>query len=303
MSLDFTFNSFLCGVLDSVRINPRYITESPIIRLRCAQCLGVNGLLFLGSTLLQGYFSSLLLPLYYLFWIFPLYVLSMVLSLFWIQDIFDEAYEISNRKREVKVKLAKISFFDTVANMIFRKGIIIIYMIQVMIVSYLPLYIGDVCSVILFCWLYSYNCFEYKIFALRLNTMESIQVFETNWAYYFGFGFIFTILLYMYPGLVNSGIFALFFPFLVLVSVEASPPSNQKLLEILKAKMEKSKIKKSLKVFSSTVKQEFSDTYLIRKMIKQKETGLIPSRIQMFWLPRKVYSFLIVKMQKFTTIE
>lgn len=136
-----------------------------------------------------------------------------------------------------------------------------------------------------------------------MNTIESIQVFECNWAYYFGFGFIFTILLYMYPGLVNSGIFALFFPFLVLVSVEASPPSNKKLLDRLKEKIEESKIKKSLTVFSNDVKQEFSDTYLIRKMIKQSETGLIPSRIKMFYLPRKVYSLLVVKMQKFTRID
>ena len=202
----------------------------------------MNGLLFLGSTLLQGYFSSLLLPFYYLFWIIPLYFASMILSLFWVQDIFDEAYKISNKGHKIKHKLRKISFFDTVANIIFRKGIMIVYFVQVMIISYIPFYIGDILSVVLLSWLYSYYCFEYKIFALQLNTIESIQVFESNWAYYFGFGLIFTILLYMCPGLINSGIFALTFPFLVLVSVEASPPSNEKLIQKLKAKVKKGKL-------------------------------------------------------------
>ena len=227
----------------------------------------------------------------------------MILSLFWIQDIFDEAYNISNKEKEVKLKLKKSSFLDTMANMIFRKGIMIIYLAQVMVVSYIPFYIGDILSVVLLSWLYSYYCFEYKIFALRLNTIESIQVFESNWAYYFGFGLFFTILLYMYPGLINSGIFASAFPFLVLVSVEATPPSNEKLIEKLKEKAKQNKIKKTLAVFSGDVKQEFSDTYLLKKMLKQSDTGLVPSRIKMFYLPKKIYSLFVSKLQKFTRID
>mmetsp|Transcript_23425 Transcript_23425/g.25996 ORF Transcript_23425/g.25996 Transcript_23425/m.25996 type:complete len:218 (+) Transcript_23425:278-931(+) len=217
----------------------------------------------------------------------------MTLSLFWVQDIFDEAYNISN----------KSTFFDTIANMLFRKGIMIIYLAQVMLISYLPFYLGDILSLVFLSWLYSYYCFEYKIFALNLNTMESIQVFESNWAYYLGFGLPFTSLLYMYPGLINSGIFALAFPFLVLVSVEAAPPSNEKLLEKLKEKVKQNQLKKSLTVFQGDIKQEFSDTYLLRKMLKQSDTGLVPSRIKMFYIPKKIYSFFISKLQKFTIID
>jgi hypothetical protein len=135
-----------------------------------------------------------------------------------------------------------------------------------------------------------------------LNTEESIQVFETNWAYYFGFGFLFTILLYYYPGLVNSGVFALFFPLLVLLSVDASPPSSEKLLEILQAKSKKS-LKDSLRLFSDDVRQEFSDTYLLRKSLKQEQTGLIPSRLRMFYIPAKIYSVMIFRLRSFTEID
>lgn len=173
-----------------------------------------------------------------------------------------------------------------------------IYLLQVMLVSMIPFYVGDILSLVLMSWLYSYYCFEYKIFALKLNTVESIQIFESNWAYYFGFGFFFSILLYINPGLVSSGVFALAFPFLVLTSVEASPPSNEKLIEKLKTKT-----KRSLAVFSKDIRQEFTDTYLLRKMLKQKDTGLIPSRINMFYIPQKIYSFLILRLQSFTKIE
>jgi hypothetical protein len=136
-----------------------------------------------------------------------------------------------------------------------------------------------------------------------LNTEESIQVFESNWAYYFGFGLLFTILLYTFPGLVNSGVFALFFPLLVLLSVDAAPPSNEKLLEKLHAKVNEGRLKKSLTVFSGDVRQEFSDTYLLRKSLKQRDTGLVPSRIRMFYVPAKLYSLLIFKLQAFTRID
>jgi len=262
----------------------------------------MNGCLFLGSMLLQGYFNSLLLPLYYLFWIFPLYFISMILSLFWVQDIFDEAYKISNQKND-QIKLRKLSFFDTLANMVFRKGIVFIYLAQVGVVGYLPFFIGDFISIILLSWLYSYYCFEYKIFALKLNTEESIQVFEANWAYYLGFGMLFTILLYLYPGLVSSGVFLLFFPFLVLLSVEAAPPSNEKFIAKLKGKLKSNKLKNSMSVFSGDVKLQFSDTYLLRKQLKQSDTGLIPSRMRMFYIPAKVYSFLISRLSSFTEID
>jgi uncharacterized membrane protein len=98
----------------------------------------------------------MLLPFYYLFWIFPLYLVSMILSLFWVQDIFDEAYRLSNTKKKAKLKLRKLSFLDTLANMIFRKGIMLIYLMQVMFISLLPFYVGDILSVIFLSWLYSY---------------------------------------------------------------------------------------------------------------------------------------------------
>ena len=178
----------------------------------------------------------------------------MILSLFWVQDIFDETYKISNEKHKVKLKLRKISFFDTIANMIFRKGIMFIYLAQTMILGLIPYYIGDILSVIFLSWLYSYYCFEYKIFALNLNTEESIQVFEANWAYYLGFGLQFTVLLYMYPGLLSSGIFALFFPFLVLLSVDASPPCNQELIDKLTDKLANNKLSETANPEESPIK-------------------------------------------------
>ena len=56
----------------------------------------------------------------------------------------------------MKMKLRKLSFFDTMANMVFRKGIMFIYLAQVLVVSQIPFFVGDLVSVILLSWLYSY---------------------------------------------------------------------------------------------------------------------------------------------------
>lgn len=245
----------------------------------------------MGSIYLFGLFSFVLYPIYSVF------------SLFWVQDMFDETYKIWMEKNQVKVKLKKISFLDALANLVFRKGVYLMFSVQMAFFIFLPYPLGDIISFILNNWLYSYYCFEYKILALNMTTEESIKIFESNWAYYWGFGLPFGIVLYLFPGLMGVGIFAFLFPFLVIQSVEATPPSNDKVLERCKEKLVKNNIKKSLLVLEKTVRHEFGDAYLLRKSIQQTDTGMIPSRIPMFYVPIKLYSFITHRLQKYIKIN
>ena len=106
--LKFTYG-FSKGILDSISfIRPlKAILSSPEILRKTLYCMLVNGVIFLGSMVLHNlviqhisgfirltpslYVLTLGLELcYYAFWIFPLYIISLVLTSFWVQDIFDE---------------------------------------------------------------------------------------------------------------------------------------------------------------------------------------------------------------------
>ena len=71
--------------------------------------------------------------------------------------------------------------------------------------------------------IYSYYAFVYKIAALGLNTFDSIMFFESNWAFYAGYGMPFTIFLALFPGILSYALYGLMFPTLVAMSVSSDP--------------------------------------------------------------------------------
>jgi hypothetical protein len=74
-------------------------------------------------------------------------------------------------------------------------------------------------EVFLYALLNAYYCYEYKTAALELEWAVGIQWFEAQWAYYCGFGFLFTLLMYMCKG-VGSSLFILFFHVMVMGSLD-----------------------------------------------------------------------------------
>jgi etoposide-induced 2.4 mRNA len=85
-----------------------------------------------------------------------------------------------------------------------------------------PLF-ASLVKLVLTSWLYSFYCFDYKIAAIGLGSNKSIQFFESNWSFYSGFGFPFAIAMFMFPSILSSAVYALLFPLLVCMSVEAEP--------------------------------------------------------------------------------
>jgi len=80
-------------------------------------------------------------------------------------------------------------------------------------------FLAGLLEVLLYSVLNAYYCYEYKTAALELDFLGSLANFEAQWAYFFGFGFLFTAGLYSYKEL-GSCLFFLFFPIMVVASLD-----------------------------------------------------------------------------------
>jgi etoposide-induced 2.4 mRNA len=66
--------------------------------------------------------------------------------------------------------------------------------------------------------LISFYCYEYKTAAASIDTATGLQIFESQWIYFLGFGFPFAVLQFLLKD-IGQSIFFFFFPFLVLISM------------------------------------------------------------------------------------
>lgn len=67
--------------------------------------------------------------------------------------------------------------------------------------------------------LHAFYCFEYKTAAAGIDTPRGLAFFEKQWVYQAGFGFPFTLVLYLTKS-VGSSVFFIFFPLLVVISCD-----------------------------------------------------------------------------------
>lgn len=98
------------------------------------------------------------------------------------------------------------------------------YVILASIITYvsrqvLGTFLGGIVECFLYSMLHSYYCYEYKTTVMELDFITSIAFFESQWSYYCGFGFAFTMVLYLWKE-VGSSLFFLFFPLMVVVSLD-----------------------------------------------------------------------------------
>lgn len=80
-------------------------------------------------------------------------------------------------------------------------------------------FLAAVSSVFLYSLLHAYYCYEYKTGLMDISLNQSLEEFEAQWAYYGGFGFIFTLTLFLLQD-VGSSTFFLLFPLMVVVSLD-----------------------------------------------------------------------------------
>eukprot|EP00158_Paraphelidium_tribonemae_P003182 Partr_v1_DN25940_c1_g1_i1_m68594 putative Etoposide induced 2.4 mRNA len=235
------------GLLDALKAFP-YSTlllyRSGTLRKLAFKCFLLNGLLFLGSIaawefvlrpLIHMLFrllsasqtsatssssrviisvtDSLASSLYYGLWVWPVYGLSFLLNSIWYQDIATQAFRIhsSSSSSSSKKPLPYRGFVSVVADEVFRTFMFSIYVLEAMLVYFVP-FVGPLVSFVLICWLYAYYSFEYNWMSKGWSLERRLIYFESHWAYFAGFGLPCTLFTFWFPQLVGGGLFALLFP-------------------------------------------------------------------------------------------
>lgn len=81
------------------------------------------------------------------------------------------------------------SISKLLADSIFSIVVQALFLMQAMLVNYIPLYmLGYILSLVHMCLLYSLYAFEYKWFNMGWELHKRLAFIETNWPYFIGFG-------------------------------------------------------------------------------------------------------------------
>merc|ERR1711968_196984 len=70
----------------------------------------------------------------------------------------------------------------------------------------------------------AFYSFEYTWSIQGWRVEDKVRVFETNYAYFFGFGLPIALITAFFPFFVSNGIFALVFPLFIILATAAELP-------------------------------------------------------------------------------
>ncbi|PON83920.1 Etoposide-induced [Trema orientale] len=95
--------------------------------------------------------------------------------------------------------------------------LLIVFFLEVVVTGYVP-YIGRALKFLLLSWIYAYYCFEYKWNLSQVDLDKRLNFFESNWAFFAGFGSPCVLPVLFFSPLVTYGIMAILFPLFVLTA-------------------------------------------------------------------------------------
>ena len=84
-------------------------------------------------------------------------------------------------------------------------------------------YIGSLIGFFLFCWQHSFFSFEYLWIMEGKTLKHRIKYFEEHIPYFSGFGAPLTLLVWISPQFISTGIYALTFPLFIIQAIESEP--------------------------------------------------------------------------------
>lgn len=93
---------------------------------------------------------------------------------------------------------------------------------QSIVVGQVPV-IGWLLSCFLLSFYYSMYCLDYRWSLEGVSLEARMRYMETQWAYFFGFGFPLAITTFIFPAFLSEGIYSLCFPAFVLLAMVAEP--------------------------------------------------------------------------------
>ncbi|XP_020259411.1 protein EI24 homolog isoform X2 [Asparagus officinalis] len=165
-----------------------------------------------------------------IFWFYPLYVFSIVLSSIWYNDIAKQAFDALKRLglSDTQVPITKDSSdqqrpggFEGVilgiGELVYSILLLTIFFIEVSLTGFIP-YVGKTINFLLLSWMYAYYCFEYKWNHSEMALDKRLDLFESNWAFFLGFGSPCVLAIFFFSPLVSYGVMAILFPLFVLTA-------------------------------------------------------------------------------------
>ncbi|XP_010455219.1 PREDICTED: protein EI24 homolog isoform X1 [Camelina sativa] len=190
-----------------------------------------------------GFYAFLrggLLQLFYVFWFYPLYMLSFILSNIWYNDIAKlgfEAMEKSDLSSAEALRQGEGPTSQNLANsglggvmigigeQVYSMLLLTFFFLEVYVVGIIP-YIGKILNFLLLSWMYAYYCYEYKWNFSGIPLEKRLDFFESNWAFFAGFGSPCVLAIFFLSPLVSGALMAILFPLFVLTATGSGPEKS-----------------------------------------------------------------------------
>ncbi|XP_074296509.1 protein EI24 homolog isoform X1 [Silene latifolia] len=175
---------------------------------------------------------SFLENLIYLCWFFPVYVFSFVLSTIWYNEIARHGFVAMGKykasaPKDTGGKDAPTSASDKpggfggvmigIGEQSYSLLLLSFFLLEACAAGFIP-YIGQAIKFLLLCWMYGYYSFEYKWNLSEVTLDRRLDFFETNWAFFAGFGTPCALVIFSFPTLESSAVMATLFPLFVLTA-------------------------------------------------------------------------------------
>ncbi|XP_038877854.1 protein EI24 homolog isoform X2 [Benincasa hispida] len=181
-----------------------------------------GGILKLYSFLRLG-----LIQLFYLFWFYPMYIFSFILSNIWYNDIAKHGFAAMGQSEPAVVDLSRRNDGSSnaaqtgrsfglgrvvigIGEQLYSLLLINTFFLEVYATGFLPL-VGKTLNFLLLSWMYKWNLSE-------VSLDRRLDFFESNWAFFAGFGSPCVLAIFFFSPLVSYGVMAILFPLFVLTA-------------------------------------------------------------------------------------
>ncbi|XP_024173215.1 protein EI24 homolog isoform X3 [Rosa chinensis] len=170
-----------------------------------------------------------LIQIFYVTWLYPLYVFSFILSNIWYNDIAKYGFSAMGRPVINKLDPVRQSDASTLQNaagmerptdlgrvmigigeQVYSVLLLSCFFLEVYVTGFIP-YVGKAFNFLLLSWMYKWNFSE-------IGLDKRLDFFESNWAFFAGFGSPCVVPLFFFSPLVSYGCMAILFPLFVLTA-------------------------------------------------------------------------------------